>query len=330
VRAAWITAPGAAEAIQVGDLPAPRPGPTDVLVRVEVVAVDQVDTYVRSGRWATPLPMPFVVGRDLVGTVADAPATSGFEPGQRVWCNSLGHGGRQGATAELAVVPAERLYALPAGVDAVEAVASFHPAATAWIGLHRRAVVEAGEVVLVGGAAGSVGTCATVLATAAGAHVIATARPADHERCRAAGARAVVDHSAPDLVAQVLAAAPGGVQLHWDTSGRADVALVPDLLAPGGRALVTAGRDAPGPPALWPWYTRDLRLIGFVISLASAPELAEAAVAINRQLAAGGFGVEVQAVLDLDDIVEAHRRVEAGGRGRVVVRVADPPSPAKT
>ena len=51
------------------------PGPTDVLVAVETVAVNPVDTYVRSGRYRTPVPLPFIVGRDLIGTVAEV----GFE-----------------------------------------------------------------------------------------------------------------------------------------------------------------------------------------------------------------------------------------------------------
>jgi hypothetical protein len=105
MRAAYVTELGAADAIRVGELPVPAAGPTDVLVRVEVVAVNPVDTMVRSGAYPTPTPFPFVIGRDLVGTVAvAAPGAAGFAPGDRVWCNSLGHGGRQGSFAEYAVV----------------------------------------------------------------------------------------------------------------------------------------------------------------------------------------------------------------------------------
>jgi NADPH:quinone reductase-like Zn-dependent oxidoreductase len=110
MRAAYITELGPAEAIRVGELPVPVPGPTGVLVRVEVVVVDPVDTMVRSGAYRTATPFPFVVGRDLVGTVAEVGAgVAGFAAGDRVWCNSLGHGGRQGSFAEYAVVPGERL-----------------------------------------------------------------------------------------------------------------------------------------------------------------------------------------------------------------------------
>ena len=64
------------------------PGPTDVLVGVELVVVNLVDTLVRSGAYSTLTPFPFVVGRDLVGTVAEAGGgVAGFGPGDRVWCN---------------------------------------------------------------------------------------------------------------------------------------------------------------------------------------------------------------------------------------------------
>ncbi|HEU5060952.1 MAG TPA: hypothetical protein VFU21_30690, partial [Kofleriaceae bacterium] len=69
MRAAFISQPGPPEAIEVGALPVPQPGPTDVLVRVRAVALDPVDALIRSGRYRTPIPFPFVIGRDLVGSV---------------------------------------------------------------------------------------------------------------------------------------------------------------------------------------------------------------------------------------------------------------------
>jgi hypothetical protein len=138
VRAAYRTELGPPEAIRLGDLPVPEIGPTDVLVEVDAVTVNPVDTLVRSGAYQTPTPFPFVVGRDLVGTVAAVGAgVAGFAAGDRVWCNSLGHGGRQGSFAEYAAVPAERLYHLPDGADPAAAVAWFHPAATAYLALYR-------------------------------------------------------------------------------------------------------------------------------------------------------------------------------------------------
>ena len=155
----------------------PVPGPTDVLVRVDAAAVDPVDMFVRSGAYRTPTPFPFVLGRDLVGTVAETgPGATGFAVGDRVWSHSMGHGGRQGVTAEYCVVGVDRLYHLPGDVDAARAVAVLHPVATAHLALFRHARLQPGETVLVIGGAGNVGRAATVLAARAGARVLAVAR----------------------------------------------------------------------------------------------------------------------------------------------------------
>jgi NADPH:quinone reductase-like Zn-dependent oxidoreductase len=324
MRAAFITATGPAEAIVVDDLPVPVPGPADALVAVQTVAVNQVDTHIRAGRWRTLMPFPFVVGRDLVGTVVTGDQAGMFAPGDPVWANGLGYGGRPGATAEYAVVPVDRLYRLPGGSDPVRTVASLHPAATAFLGLHLRARVSAGDTILVGGAAGSIGRCLVRFAVAAGARVIATARPKDHDLCHALGASAVFDYRAPDLVEQVRAAVPDGVDLHWDTSGRGELNAAVAMVAPGGRILITAGRAPQPPTPLWPLYTNDISVSGFVISRAATAELAAAARAINGWLSSGAdFGPVVSDVLPLEQTAQAHARVESGEPGRIVIKVAD-------
>jgi NADPH:quinone reductase-like Zn-dependent oxidoreductase len=324
MRAAYITELGPAEAIRVGDLPVPVPGPTDVLVRVEVVVVNPVDILVRSGGYSTPTPFPFVVGRDLVGTAAEVGAgTVGFAAGDRVWCNSLGHGGRQGSFAEYAVVPAERLYRLPAAADPVAAVALFHPAATAYLALFRRGELRPTETVYVGGAAGNVGTAMTALASSGGARVLAGARAEDAEWCRAAGADEVVDYRDPDLRGRLAALAPAGIGLYVDTSGHLDLPAALDLLADGGRIVLMAGVTQRLTLPAGALYTHDRRIVGFVISRAGTGELAEAAAVLNGRLAAGDLPVRVRAVWPLERTIEAHQAVERGLRGRTVLRVAD-------
>jgi NADPH:quinone reductase-like Zn-dependent oxidoreductase len=325
MRAAHITELGPPEVIRVGELPVPGPGPTDVLVRVEVVVVDPVDTLVRSGAYRTPTPFPFVVGRDLVGTVAEAgPGAAGFAAGDRVWCNSLGHGGRQGSFAEYAVVPAERLYHLPAGVDPVAAVAVLHPGATAYLALFRHGGLRPTETLYVAGAAGNVGTALTSLARAGGARVLAGARAEDAEWCRAAGADEVVDYRDPELHGRLAALAPGGIDLYVDTSGHLDLPAAIDLLADRGRIVLMAGGTQQLTLPVGPLYTHDRRILGFVISLASTDELAEAAAVLNDRLAAGDLPARVRPVWPLERAAEAHRAVERGQRGRTVLRVAEP------
>jgi NADPH:quinone reductase-like Zn-dependent oxidoreductase len=319
MRAAYLTELGPADAIRVGELPVPTPGPTDVLVRVELVVVDPVDALVRSGAYPTPTPFPFVVGRDLVGTVvAGGPVAAG----DRVWCNSLGHGGRQGSFAEYAVVAAERLYHLPAAADPVAAVAVVHPAATAYLALFHHGGLRPGETVYVGGAAGNVGTAATSLARAGGARVLAGARPGDAGWCRSAGAAEVVDYRDADLPGRLRALAPEGIDLFIDTSGRLDLPAAVDLLAHRGRILLIAGRTRRLTLPAGPLYTHDRRILGMAISRAGVEELAEAAAVLNDRLAAGTLPVRVRDVWPLERAAEAHRAVEGGVRGRIVLRVA--------
>ncbi|MGW3205207.1 NADPH:quinone reductase [Streptomyces sp. NPDC001135] len=313
MRAAYINAFGPAHSIRFGALPDPRPGAHDVLVDVEMTTANHVDTFIRSGAVTTPLEFPFVVGRDLVGRVAGlGTRVTGFEVGERVWCNSLGHDGRQGAAAERAVVPAGRLYRLPDGVAPETAVALLHPAATAHLGLVTHGGLRAGSTVVVIGAAGNVGAAMVTIASRAGARVVAVARGRDAAYCRALGADTVVDRAGPGLGARLARACPAGVDLYADAAGVNDLTTAVELLARRGRIVLLAGlRTAPPLPA-GPLYVRDGSVVGFAITGAPAAELAEAARTVNELLADGRLRPRDLRVLPLSATAEAHRMLEAG------------------
>ncbi|GHD90879.1 NADPH:quinone reductase [Streptomyces naganishii] len=311
MRAAYIEELGPPDLVRFGELPPPEPGPGEVLVDVLATTVNPVDAFVRSGLFRTPLPpFPLVLGRDLVGTVAAA--GSGFSAGETVWCNSLGHDGRQGAAAERAAVPADRLYRLPPGVRPEEAVAVFHPAATAHLALFTHGGLGTGGTVLVGGAGGNVGSALVEFAARAGARVLATAAPRDHAHVRSLGAAEVVDYHAPDLAARLAALAPEGVDVHVDTSGHNDLRTAVALLAHRGRIVLMSGaRDEPTLP-VGPLYMKDGSVRGFAISHATVAELADAAAAVNELLAAGGLRPRAVEYHPLSALARQHRRVEAG------------------
>lgn len=150
MKAAYIKQLGDASSIQVGELPDPEIQQTDVLVQVEGVAVDHVDTYVRSGTYKTDIAFPHVIGRDMVGQViAVGSAVTAFKPGDSVWTNAMGYDGRQGVTSTLAAVPADRLAPVPAGVDHLQLIASVHSSATAVIILNDVMQAEFGQSVLI-------------------------------------------------------------------------------------------------------------------------------------------------------------------------------------
>jgi NADPH:quinone reductase-like Zn-dependent oxidoreductase len=317
MRAAFIREPGPASTIQYGELPDPRVGPGEVLVRPEAVSVNWVDTFVRSGAYPTELPLPFVVGRDVVGVVElVGPGVDELRPGERVWSSSLGYDGRQGPTAELAAVPAERCYRLPDGVDPVPAVSTLHGATTALLGL-RRAGLRAGEHVFVHGAGGPVGSAVVQVALDAGARVTATARDDDAlARLRAWGSTDVLDTRTAEP-------APHNVDVHWDATGTVPLAEALGTLNPRGRVVVTARRaDDPVPTA--DLYLRDLAVVGFVLSHCPVDELAWAAGEVNRLLAEDRLAARIARVLPLGEAATAHHLVETGSaHGKVVLVAAD-------
>ena len=105
MKAAFITETGSPEVIRYGDLPTPEPGPTEVLVKVGAVAVNPIDTYIRSGNVAIPIEFPYIVGCDLAGTVEQCGTdVTQFQPGDRVWGSNQSLSGRKGTFAEYAAV----------------------------------------------------------------------------------------------------------------------------------------------------------------------------------------------------------------------------------
>lgn len=313
MRSAYIEDLGPSETIRSGELPDPEPGPSDVLVDVEYTAVNHVDTFVRSGAWRTPVPFPFVVGRDLVGTVVRAgPGAPSFTPGTRVWSLSMGYAGRQGACAERAAVPADRLYPLPEGADPVEAVALAHPAATAYLALFVHGRLRAGETLVVVGAGGNVGSALVAMAAHAGARVVAVAGAQDADYCRGQGAHEVVDYRAPDAAERIAAACPGGADLYIDAAGRNDVERALPLLAHRGRMVVLAGMGTRPTLPAGSLYLLDRTVTGFAISQATTPELAEAARHVGRLARAGVLRPRRCRVLPLDQAARAHRDLEEG------------------
>lgn len=321
MQAAFVRELGGTEKIEVGQLPIPEAGPTDVLVRMEASAVNHVDLFVRSGAYQTKTPFPFVIGRDLVGTVEGVgPGVVGFAPGDHVWTNSLGHAGRQGAFAEYAVVAEDRLYPLPDGVDPSTAAPVLHAAATAYIGLVREAHLQPGETVFVGGGGGAVGGATIQLAKAMGARVVTSASAADDEWCRSLGADVALDYRDPELAAKIGDAAPDGVDVWWDNSGHHDFEATVPLLRMGARVILMAGMKAAPVLPVGAFYTRDAKLLGFAISNASVTDLAKAARVINSLLAEGRLVSRIGATFRLAEAAKAQDTLAGGGvHGRVLV-----------
>ena len=290
----------------------PIPRNDQVLVKVVAVTVNPIDTYIRSGAYPIPLPRPFIIGRDLVGIVeAVGRRVTRFAPGQRVWCNNQGYGGRQGTFAEFVAVDEGLLYPLPDGVNEHEAVAVVHSALTACIGLVREAAIQAGETLLINGGSGNVGSAALQVAHYFGARVMVTAGSTEKiRRCLELGADRAVNYKTEDVAAAIRDFAPQGVDVYWDTTREPDFERSVPLLKHRGRIILMAGLNAHPPFPVGAFYTKDCSMHGFAITNATPEELCDVADQINRLLAAGALKAKVDRVMPLAEAAMAHRLFE--------------------
>ena len=165
------------------------------------------------------------------------------------------------------------------------------------------------------------GRAATTLASSAGARVLTLARAENAPECRRAGATAVVDYRDPDAAEQLHQLAPGGVDVHLDTSGRPDLEAALAIVRHGARIVLMAGLSARPVLPVGAVYPRDVTLVGFAISNAGVDDLAATATAINHELTADKLELPIIAELPVSLTAQAHRRLEAGGvRGRIILR----------
>ncbi len=230
------------DGLAMDDRPEPTPGASDVLIEVRAAGVSFVDLLMSRGKYQERPDVPFVPGVEIAGLVRSAPPDSGFSEGDRVAAYLL-HGGY----AELAAAPASTTFALPDQLDFRAGTALALNYQTSHFALFRRGHLQAGQTVLVHGAAGGVGAAAVQLAKAHGASVIATVRSAAKaSAATAAGADHVVV-TEDGWSKRVRDFAPRGVQLVLDPVGGPVFDDTIRLLAPEGRYLVVgfAGSGIP-------------------------------------------------------------------------------------
>ena len=218
MRAALATRTGGPEVLEYAEVEVPAPGPGQVLVKVAAAGVNFLDTYYRAGVYPRPLPM--VLGAEGAGVVAEVGEdVSGLAAGDRVaWAD-----GNAGAYAEYDVIEADRLVAVPEGLDPETAAASMLQGMTAHYLVNSAWDLEAGQTALVHAAAGGMGLLLTQLAKAKGARVIGTTSTEAKELlAREAGADEVLRYTeVDDLAAEVRALTGGrGVDVVYDGVGK--------------------------------------------------------------------------------------------------------------
>lgn len=312
MRAAYIETTGGPEVVKIGELPNPEPGPKQVLVRVRAIAFNPIDLYIRAGMVAMNLPVPYVVGCDLAGTVEKAGSEAvRFQPGDRVWGSNQGLLGRQGTASELAAVDEEWLYPTPDSVADDQAAASALTGITAHLGLFWRGGLQAGETVYIPGGSGGVGSMAVQIAKAVGARVATTAgSPERVQACRGLGADLALNYKTDDVPARLREFAPEGVDVWYETQREPDLETSIPLLRKGGRMILIAGRAAKPALPVGAFYTRNCSLFGFAMFNAPADEQRRCADDLNRWAADGRLKAVVGRKFPLVEAAAAQRFLE--------------------
>ncbi|MCC7375033.1 MAG: NADPH:quinone reductase [Verrucomicrobiales bacterium] len=329
MKAAFLERTGPPEVIQYGELPSPTVKGNQVRVRVSAVAVNPIDTYVRSGLVPMELPKPFVVGCDFAGVVEAAGVdVKNLRVGDRVWGSNQGLLGRQGTFAEQIAVDEVWAYPIPAGVADTAAAAGALVGITAHLGLVREAQIQKGETLFVNGGSGGVGSTVIQMAVALGARVFCCAgTDAKVQACRQLGAEAAFNYRTQDIVAEIKKLAPAGVNVWWETTREPDFDKAVASLSSRGRFILMAGREARPPFPVGPFYVKGCSLRGFVMFAASPDEQRAAALDINRWLASGAYKPRIDRILPLSEAAQAHAAQEQstvarGGEisGKIVLR----------
>jgi NADPH:quinone reductase-like Zn-dependent oxidoreductase len=272
----------------------PVPAAGEALVRVVASGVAPWDSWIRAGRSKLPQPLPLTLGSDIAGVVeAIGPGVTTVAAGADVY--GVTNPRFVGANAEFATASADMISSKPGRLSFTEAASVPVVAVTAWQMLFEHAQLQAGQTVLVHGAAGNVGSYAVQLARRHGVHVIATARAHEVNAVRQLGASDVVDVTTVRFENVV-----AGVDAVIDTVGGDVQARSFATLRPGGILV-----SAVAPPDVQQSGRDDVRGTFFIVDV-KAPHLTR----ITALFDAGELTAHVGAVLPLSECRSAHEMID--------------------
>jgi NADPH:quinone reductase-like Zn-dependent oxidoreductase len=299
---------GPPEAMIFETVPRPDPGPGEVLVKVHAAGVGPWDGSIRAGRSALPQPLPLTLGSDLSGEVAAlGSGISNMAVGDQVF--GVTNTQFLGAYAEYAVASAGMLAKKPSSLSYVEAASVPVIAVTAWQGLFDQARLEAGQTVVIHGAAGNVGAYAVQLARRARLRSIATAGTKDIDYVRALGADKVVDYHTQRFEDEVKDADAVLDLVGGETQTRSF-----QVLRPSGKLISTVSQPDQD-------RAKHHRVTAaFFLVEVTTERLRRIAELIDR----GELKTRVGAVLPLADAREAHMMLEGRRplpRGKIILNV---------
>jgi len=331
MRAAVITRHGGPDVVDVRDVPVPRPGPAEVLVRVSAAGCNNTDLWTREGSyglagdskqragWLGPLDFPRIQGGDVAGTVVSCGDKQTSEVvGSRVLVDPANYedsgpdarpvdvlgSERDGGFAEYVVVPAARAHRVDESPLTDVELAALPIAYGTALGMLERGSVTGDHTVLVTGASGGVGLATVQLASARGARVVALCSGDKADAVRNAGAAVTVDRQRGQVIADAAQAAPKGYDAVIDVVAGPMVGPGLALLRPGGRWVVAGALDG--------WavdldvrrlYLANLALVG---STMHTPRIFDLLVDFARR---GVVRPVIAATFELGEVAEAQQQL---------------------
>ena len=316
---------GGPEVLRLEDVPDPKPGPSEVVVRIRAAGVNPVDTYIRSGTYARKPALPYVPGSDGAGEIESVGAeVKNIHVGDRVYI--AGYGNKPsgaGTYAERAICATSQIYPLPSRVSFAQGAALGVPYGTAYRALFQRAAARPGETVLVHGATGGVGVAAVQLARAHGLRVIGTGgTDRGLALVRQQGADVVVNHTALNHVDDILRATGGrGVDVVVEMAAHINLDKDLSLLARHGRVVVVGNRGRVEIDARQA-MGRDAAILGMTFFNATDADVASIHAALGAGLANGTLAPVIGREFPLAEAARAHAAVmESGALGKIVLLV---------
>lgn len=320
MKAIRVASPGGPEALRLEEMPTPSPGPGQVLVRVEAVGLNFIEIYQRTGAYKVPL--PFTPGTEAAGTVqAIGDGVIGVKVGDGVASVNV-----LGSYADHALINADRVVVLPAGVTTKIAAAALLQGLTAHYLTTSTYPLKSGDACVVHAAAGGLGLLLCQMGKRRGARVIGTTSTEEKAKlAREAGASDVILYTKTDFSAEVKRLTNGvGVQVIYDSVGRTTFLAGLGCLAPRGM-MVLCGQSS---GAVEPFDPQLLNQRGSLFLTrptlghytATRDELTWRAGELFGWITDGSVRIRIGAEFPLARAGDAHKALEGRGTtGKVVL-----------
>jgi len=311
MKATRVQSPGGQDVLKYEEVPEPKPGPGQVLVKLHAIGVNFIDVYHRTGLYKLPLPFtPGMEGAGVVESVGEGVTEA--QVGDRV-----AYAMAVGAYAELAVVPSRQLVKIPPSMDFSSAAAAMLQGMTAHYLTHSTYAIQPGDTILVHAAAGGAGLLITQMAKRRRARVIGTVSTEEKARlARSAGVDEVILYSEVDFEAEVRRLTEGkGLPVVYDSVGKTTFEKSLNCLRPRGM-MVLFGQSSGAVPPMDPgilaakgslYLTRP----SLAHYSATREELLSRAGDVLDWVSKGELKLRIERTFALSDAAEAHRELES-------------------